>query len=155
MLGSRPCDTPLEPGQKLSEDQDGDPVDRGRYQRLVGKLIYLFHSRPDIAIAVSMVSQFMHALRTSHLEAVMRILRYLKASPGKGLYFSKHDHLSVEAFTDANWVGSITDRRSTSEYCTFVGGNLVTWRSKKHNVAARSSAEAEFRAIVQGVCGLL
>ncbi|XP_028078310.1 uncharacterized protein LOC114280179 [Camellia sinensis] len=80
----------------------------------------------EVAIAVSTVSQFMHAPRTSHLEAVMRILRYLKSSPEKGLYFSKHSHLSVEAFTDADWAGLVTDRRSTSEYCTFVGGNLVT-----------------------------
>ncbi|XP_028102592.1 uncharacterized protein LOC114301831 [Camellia sinensis] len=123
MLGGRPYDTLLEPGQKLSEDQEGDPVDRGRFQRLVGKIIYLSHSRPDIAIAVSIMSQFMHAPRNSHLEAVMRILRYLKSSPRKGLYFSKHDHLSVEAFTDTDWAGSVTDRRSTFGYCTFVDGN--------------------------------
>ncbi|XP_028063391.1 uncharacterized protein LOC114266673 [Camellia sinensis] len=106
-------------------------MDSGRYQRLVGKLIYVSHSRPDIAIAVSMVSQFTHAPRTSHFEAVIRILRYLKSSPRKSLYFSKHGHLSVKAFTDANRVGSVTNRRSTSGYYTFVGGNLVTWRSKK------------------------
>ncbi|XP_028059561.1 uncharacterized protein LOC114263251 [Camellia sinensis] len=147
MLGGRLCDTPLELGQKLSEDQGGNPVDRRRYQRLVGKLIYLSHSRLDIATAVSMVSQFMHAPKSSHLEAVMRILRYSKVSPAKGLYFSKHGHLSVEAFTDADWVGSVTDKRSTSEYYTFVGGNLFTWRSKKQNVVTRSSAEAEFRAM--------
>ncbi|XP_028090684.1 uncharacterized protein LOC114290875 [Camellia sinensis] len=126
MLGGRPCETPLESSQKLSGDQEGDPADRGRYQRLVEKLIYLSHSRSDIVIAVSMVNQFMHASRTSHLEAVMRILRYLKSSLGNGLYFSKHGHLSVEAFIDADWAGSVTDRRSTSGYCTFVGGNLVT-----------------------------
>ncbi|GMP24209.1 hypothetical protein CsSME_00001553 [Camellia sinensis var. sinensis] len=82
----------------------------------------------------------MHAPHETHLAVVMRILRYLKSSPGKGLYFSKHDHLRVEAYTDADCVGSLIDRRSTSGYCTFVGGNLVTWRSKKHNVVARSSA---------------
>ncbi|XP_028103865.1 uncharacterized protein LOC114302942 [Camellia sinensis] len=123
-------------------------MDRGRYQRLVGKLIYLSHLRPDIAIAVRIISQFMHAPKTTYLEAVMRILRYLKSSPGKGLYFSKHGHLSVEAFIDADWVGSVTDRRSTFGYLTFVGGNLVTWRSKKQNVVTRSSADVEFRAMV-------
>ncbi|CAL5375989.1 unnamed protein product [Camellia sinensis] len=76
-------------------------------------------------------------------------------APGKGLYFSKYDHLHVEAYIDADWAGSVTDRRLTSGYCTFVGGNLVTWRSKKQNVVARSSAEAEFRAMAQGVCELL
>ncbi|XP_028127083.1 uncharacterized protein LOC114323622 [Camellia sinensis] len=126
LLGSKACDTSLEPELKLNEDQGGELVDKGRYQSLVGKLIYLSHSRPNIAIAVSMVSQFMHALHAIHLEAVMRVLRYLKSSPRKGLYFSRHGHLSVEAYTDADWAGSVTDRRSTSGYCTFVGGNLVT-----------------------------
>ena len=155
MLGSKACDSPMEQNQKLSDDSSGEMVDRGRYQRLVGKLIYLSHTRPDIAFAVSVVSQFMHSPRASHHDAVLRILRYLKSAPGKGLFFARHDHLRVEAYTDADWAGSITDRRSTSGYCTFVGGNLVTWRSKKQNVVARSSAEAEFRAMAQGICELL
>ncbi|XP_028114167.1 uncharacterized protein LOC114312154 [Camellia sinensis] len=102
-----------------------------------------------------MVSQFTHAARATHLEAVMRILRYLKSSPRKGLYFSKHGHLSVEAYTDADWAGLVTDRRSTSGYYTFVGENLVTRRNKKQNVVARSSTEAAFRAMAQDVCELL
>jgi hypothetical protein len=101
------------------------------------------------------VSQFMHFPREPHMEAVYRILRYLKSSPGKGLLFSQYDHLKIEAYIDADWAGSITDRRSTSGYCTFVGGNLVTWRSKKQSVVAKSSAEAEFRAMAQGVCEIL
>eukprot|EP00257_Ricinus_communis_P021898 XP_015581477.1 uncharacterized protein LOC107262132 [Ricinus communis] len=93
--------------------EDGDPLDNiAHYQRLVGKLIYLTVTRPDIAYAVSMVSQFMYAPRTSHLDAVDRILRYLKGVPGQ------------------DWAGSC-DRKSTSGFCTFVGGNLVTWKSKK------------------------
>ena len=89
----------------------------------------------------------MHAPRESHYGAVLRILRYLKSAPGNGLFFGIHNHLQVESYTDADWAGSITDRRSTSGYCTFVGGNLVTWRSKKQAVVSRSSAEAEFRAM--------
>jgi len=79
----------------------------------------------------------------------------LKTSPGKGLLFAKHSHLRVEAYTDADWAEFVTDRRSTSGYFTFVGGNLVTWRSKKQNVVARSSVEAEFRAMAQGICEVL
>ncbi|XP_028127128.1 uncharacterized protein LOC114323666 [Camellia sinensis] len=127
-------------------------MDKGRYQRLMAKLIYLSHSRPDITIVVSMVSQFMHAPRTSHLEAVMRIMRYLKSSPGNGLYFSKHGHLGVEAFTDADWSRLITDRMVNLWILHICWRNLVTLRSKKQNVVARSSAEAEFRAMAQGVC---
>ena len=155
MLGSKACDTPIEANQKLGDDPDGAVVDKGRYQRLVGKLIYLSHTRPDIAFAVSVVSQFMHAPRQSHYDAVLRILRYLKSAPGKGLFFGIHNHIQVEGYTDADWAGSATDRRSTSGYCTFVGGNLVTWRSKKQSVVSRSSAEAEFRAMSQGICELL
>jgi len=155
MLGSKACDTPIEAKQKLGDDLDGAVVDKGRYQRLVGKLIYLSHTRPDIAFAVSAVSQFMHAPRESHYDAVLRILRYLKSAPGKGLFFGIHNHIQVEGYTDADWAGSATDRRSTSGYCTFVGGNLVTWRSKKQSVVSRSSAEAEFRAMSQGICELL
>jgi len=106
-------------------------VDKGRYQRLVGWLIYLSHTHPDIAYAVSVGSQFMHFPRETNMEAVYCILRYLKSSLGKGLLFSQHDHLKIEAYTDADWDGSIMDRQSTSGYCTFVGGNLVTWRSKE------------------------
>ncbi|MCI30025.1 hypothetical protein A2U01_0051234, partial [Trifolium medium] len=94
----------------------------------------------------------MHSPFEEHLEAVYRILRYLKATPGKGLFFRKTNDRNVSIFTDADWAGLITDRRSTSGYCTYVWGNLVTWSSKKQGVVARSSAEAEFRAMTQGIC---
>ena len=155
MSGCKPSNTPIEVNTKLGEVKDGVPVDTGRYQRLVGRLIYLSHTRPDIAFAVSMVSQFMHSPYEKHLEAVYRILRYLKGTPGKGLLFKKNEKRGIEVYTDADWVGSITDRRSTSGYCTFLWGNLVTWRSKKQNVVARSSAEAEYRSMAQGVCEIL
>ena len=70
----------------------------------------------------------------------------------KGLFFKKIDVKNVAIFTDANWAGSITDRKSNSCYCTYVWGNLVTWRCKKQGVVARSSAEAQFRAMTQGIC---
>lgn len=86
----------------------------------------------------------MHAPGEAHFKAIFRILRYLKGTPGKGLIFRNKGHIQVEAYTDVDWEGNINDRRSTSGYCTFVGGNLVAWRSKKQNVVAKSSAEAEF-----------
>ncbi len=73
----------------------------------------------------------------------------------KDFFFPKHDHLQIKAFTDADWIGFLDDRRSTSGYCTFVSVNLVTWRSKKQNVTARSSAEIEYRVIIQGTYELL
>ena len=89
------------------------------------------------------------------MNAVYRILRYLKSSPGKGLFFGKTQGFEISGYTDADWAGDKTDGKSTSGYFTFVGGNLVTWRSKKQKVVARSSAEAEFRGMVHGICELL
>ena len=115
--------------------------------------MYLSHTRPDLAYALSVVSQFMHNPGEQHMKAVMRILRYLKTNLGKGILFSKNeDYSNIEVYTDADWAGSVSDRRSTSGYFTFVGGNLVTWRSKKQHVVARSSAEAEYRGMALGVC---
>jgi hypothetical protein len=129
-LGSKPAESPIEVNHKLQTGV-GVSIDLGRYQRLVRRLIYLSHTRPNIAYAVSLVSQYMHGPRDSPLHIVFRILWYLKSAPRKGLLFSRHGHLRIEAYTDVDWARSLDDRRSASGYCTFVGGNLVTWRSKK------------------------
>ena len=155
MLACKPANTPIDPNHKLGEENEDAIVNRETYQRLVGRLIYLSHTRLDIAYAGSVMSQFMHNPKEIHLQAAYRILRYLKGNPRRGILFKRNTGLVLEAYTDADYAGSIMDRRSTSGYCTFLGGNLVTWRSKKQNVVARSSAEAEFRAMAQGVCELL
>lgn len=155
MLECQPIDTPIEVNHKLTESTGQVPTNRERYQKLVGKLIYLAHTRPDIAYAVSIVSRFMHAPSESHMKAVFRILRYLKSSPGKGLFFGRNGSVEVKGYTDSDWAGDKSDGKSTSGYFVFVGGNLVTWRSKKQKFVSRSSAEAEFRGMVHGVCELL
>ncbi|XP_059649061.1 uncharacterized mitochondrial protein AtMg00810-like [Cornus florida] len=147
MLGGRPVDAPMDSNTKLVSDEGDLFNDPGRFRRLVGKLIYLTITRPDISYAVSVVSQFIGAPRMPHWIAVLRIIRYLKRAPSFGLLYKSNGHLRVEGFTDADWAGSLSDRRSTTGYCTFVGGNLVTWKSKKQTVVARSSAEAEYRAM--------
>ncbi|CAL9022112.1 unnamed protein product, partial [Prunus brigantina] len=126
MLDCKPADTPIIQNHHLGEYPDQVPTNKERYQRLVGRLIYLSHTRPDIAYAVSVVSQFMHSPSEDHMNSVLRILRYLKSAPGKGLMFSKHGHLNIDGYSDADWAGNVTDRKSTSGYFTFVGGNLVT-----------------------------
>ncbi|XP_071713263.1 uncharacterized protein [Rutidosis leptorrhynchoides] len=120
-------------------------------KRIVGKLIYLAHTRPDIAHAVGVVSQFMHQPQHHHMEAVWRIIKYLKGTAGDGVLFSKNNHLETQVYTDAGYGGEKGDRKSTSGYFSLVGGNLVTWKSKKQKVVALSSAEAEFRGIARGV----
>ena len=89
------------------------------------------------------------------MEAVYQILRYLKSAPGRGLLFSKKKVQDIKGYINSDWAGNQTNKRSTSEYFTFVQCNLVTWRSKKQKVVARSSAEAEYRGMTHGVCELL
>ena len=115
-IACKPASTPIDPNHKLGDAKDDKDVDKERFQRLVGKLIYLAHTRPDIAYAVSVVSQFMHNLKETHLQAVNRILHYLKASPGKGILFKKGEGLILEAYMDADYAGSLVDRRSTTGY---------------------------------------
>lgn len=89
------------------------------------------------------------------MQGVYRVLHYLKADPTKGTLNMKNSEFILEAYTEANYAGAPMDHRSTSGYCTFLGGNLMTWRNKKQNVVARSSAEAAFKAMAQGICELL
>ena len=145
MMGCRPVDTPMDANVKLNNKDDDQPIDKGQYQRLVGKLIYLAHTRLDIAFAVSCVSQFMHSPSKSHLDVVYRILKYLKGTLGRGLMFKKNEGRNIEVYVEVDWAGLVNDRRSTLGYCSYVWGNLLTWRSKKQSVVARSSAEAELR----------
>ena len=151
MLDCKPIKTPIEQEGK-AKLIEGDMVDKGRYQWLVGKLIYLSHTKPDITFAVSVVSQYMHSSCQGHFHLVYQILRYLKKTLGKGLFFGKEGNRKVEIFTDADWAGSINDRKSTSGYCTRLWGNLVTWHNKKKSVVARSSTEADYKAMTYGIC---
>lgn len=158
LLGCKPAETPMDSSTHLSREtsaHDQPLEDPGMYRRLVGKLIYLTVTRPDITFAVSVVSQHMQTPLQSHLQAVRRILLYLKKAPGQGLvYRSSSTPPSLVAFADADFAGSVDDRRSTSGYCTFFAGNLITWRSKKQTVVARSTAEAEYRAMAHTVAEL-
>ena len=97
----------------------------------------------------------MHDPRKQHMEAAYRILKYLKGSPGKGLWFRTCGHLRIEGYCDADWTSCLDDRRSTSGYCIFVGGNPVSWHSKKQEVVARSTAKAEYRAMAVSLCEMI
>lgn len=122
MLGCKPSDIPIEVGKK-SEDF-GKTVNKERYQRLMGKMIYLSYTRLDIAFTISIVSQHMHSPKEAHIDIVYRILRCLKGSFGMALLFKKNKYKNLDAYAD--WAGLIEDRKSTIGYCTFVFGNLVS-----------------------------
>lgn len=127
ILGCKPVSTPVDSCGKL-KTENNEVVDKLSYQRLVGKLIYLSQTRPDICYAVSYVSQFMHNPTSHHFTSAMRILRYLKNAPGQGLYFRKTTDRGLNVFTDADW-GSSSDLRSTSRYGTFLWGNGIARNS--------------------------
>lgn len=154
-LGSKPAKTPLEDGYKVKrkgEKGTDDPLDKphadpSQYRRLVGKLIYLTITRPDLCFAVNQVSQHMKEPTIYHWNMVERILRYLKGSPGQGIWMGKNGNAEIVGYCDADYAGDTIDRKSTTGYCTFIGGNLVTWKSKKQKVVSCSSAEAEYRAM--------
>ncbi|GAA0143340.1 hypothetical protein LIER_35726 [Lithospermum erythrorhizon] len=124
MLGCRASSSPLKLGNK-DHMFEGEPVEISPYQQLVRKLIYLSHTKPDIAFAISLVSQYMHKPCQEHLDAVYRILKYLKQAPGKGLFFKKSGDRTTKTFTDADWTGSVDDKRSTSRYCALSAINIA------------------------------
>ncbi|XP_031742429.1 uncharacterized protein LOC116404355 [Cucumis sativus] len=146
MLGCRPADTPIEFNCKLENSDDQVPVDKEQYKHFVGKLIYLSNTCPDI------FSFSVQASYEKYMEAVNIIMRYLKTTSGKEVMFRKTNRKTIEAYTDSDWTGSVVDRKSTSGYCTFVWCNLVTWRSKKQSVVAKSSVEVEYRVMSLEIC---
>jgi Reverse transcriptase (RNA-dependent DNA polymerase) len=113
MLGCRPAVSSIDVKTKIDTDV-GEQIDRERYQRLVGRLIYLCHTRPDISFAASVVSRYMHDTRKGHMDAVYHILRYLKSAPGNDLIFKKNGHINIEGYCDSKWASCQDDRGQLS-----------------------------------------
>jgi histone deacetylase 1/2 len=136
----KPLNTPLSPSEKLSVET-GTKLgvqDSTTYRSLVGALQYLTLTRPNLSFPVNKVCQF-HAPTTEHWTTVKRILRYVKRTLGYGLKIQKSPSMTVSAFFDADWAGSIDDRRSTSGFCVFLGPNLISWSARKQGTVSRSS----------------
>ncbi|XP_070033010.1 uncharacterized mitochondrial protein AtMg00810-like [Nicotiana tomentosiformis] len=126
MLNCKPVDSPMDPNTKLVPGQGKPLKDPGRYRRLVGKLNYLTITRPDISFAVSVVRQFLQSPCDSHWDAAIRILRYVKGSLRQSLLYENKGYADIVGYSDADWAGSPSDRRSTSGYCILIGGNLIS-----------------------------
>jgi len=147
--------TPLEPNIRFTP-QDGTLLnDATLYQQLVGSLIYLTVTWPDISYVVHMVSQFMNSPRTTHYAVVLRIIRYIKSTLFYGLHYLITSPLILRAYSDADWAGDPSDRRSTIGFCIFLGDSFISWRSKKQTLVARSSTEAEYRALANTTSEIL
>ncbi|KAM1270153.1 hypothetical protein ACFX2G_002244 [Malus domestica] len=154
LLGAKPSKVPMEPDLVLLPTGSDLLKDPTQYRRMVGKLIYLTITRPEITYAVNTLSQFMQEPRRHHLDAAHRLLRYLKNAPGQGLLFSSQSKLNLIGYCDADWARCPITRRSVTGYCIFLGNSLISWKSKKQVTVARSSAEAEYRSMAAATCEL-
>ncbi|OIT29309.1 putative mitochondrial protein, partial [Nicotiana attenuata] len=123
--------TPASPSTKLSSTEGSQFNNSTLYRSVVGALQYLTFTRPDIAFAVTKVSQFMHCTMDSHWTAVKHILRYIKATPSHGLFFAKGTSTLLHGYTDSDWGGDVNDRKSTTRFAIFLGSNLISWASRK------------------------
>ncbi|XP_019186556.1 PREDICTED: uncharacterized protein LOC109181259 [Ipomoea nil] len=118
-----------------------------QYRRIVGALQYLTITRPDLSYAVNRLCQFMHSPTTDHWGLVKRVLRYIKGTLDYGLSLRASSTTAIHAFSDSDWAGCLVDRKSTSGYAVFLCSNLVSWLSRKQRTVARSSTEAEYKAL--------
>ncbi|CAH9102929.1 unnamed protein product [Cuscuta europaea] len=142
--GKSSMPTPMSPNNKLDSDPSGKPVDPTNYRAIIGSLLYLTSSRPDIVFSTCLCARFQANPKESHLTAVRRILRYLKGTVNLGLWYPKHSGFDLVGYSDADFAGCTMDRRSTSGGAQFLGKKLVCWSSKKQNCVSTSTAEAEY-----------
>jgi Reverse transcriptase (RNA-dependent DNA polymerase) len=147
---SSPAKTPISTATKLDLDPKGKKVDSSTYRGMVGSLLYLTASRPDIMFATCLCARFQADPKESHLIAIKRIFRYLKGTPNLGLWYPKDTGFELVGYSDSDYAGCKIDRKSTTGSCQFLGGRLVSWFSKKQHSVSTSTAEAEY--IAAGSC---
>jgi len=159
MIDCNPAATPAELSLKLIQDETKVSVDETLYRQMIGSLRYICHSRPEITYSVGIVSRFLSNPKQSYLVAAKRILRYLKGTLGYGLIFlhqsKEGDHLQLLAYSDSDWSGDATDRKSTSGQVFLLSGSPISWSSKKQTVVALSTCEAEYIAACSAACQAL
>ncbi|GJT21465.1 putative ribonuclease H-like domain-containing protein [Tanacetum coccineum] len=157
MESVRTATTPYEASKPKSKDEPDDAVNVHLYRSMIGSLMYLTASRPDIMFAVSACSRHQVTPLTSNLNAVKKIFKYLKGQPKLGLWYPRDSPFVLEAYSDSDYAGSHGDRKSTTGGCQFLGRRLISWQCKKQTIVATSSTEAEYVAAANccGQCGLL
>ncbi|GKB48418.1 hypothetical protein Tco_0899171, partial [Tanacetum coccineum] len=148
----RTATTPIESNKPLVKDEDGIDVDVHVYRSMIGSLMYLTASRPDIMFAVCACARHQVTPKASHLNAVKRIFRYLKHQPKLGLWYPRDSPFELEAYSDSDYGGASLDRKSTTGGCQFLGRRLISWQCKKQTIMANSTTEAEYVAAAN-CCG--
>ena len=143
--------TPLMQDEKLCTNDGANKVNERLYRSLVGCLMYLTATRPDILYAVSLLSRFMHCASELHFKAAKRVLRYIKGTTNFGVTFRRSNEVSLHGFSDSDWAGSCDDMKSTSGYLFNLGSGNFSWNSKKQDVVAQSTAKAEYIAAAAAV----
>ena len=153
MFDCNPVKYPMEPNTQLVKDDHGKSVNLTEFKSIVGGLRYLVHTRPNIAYSVGIVSRFMERPTTLHLNAVKRILRYIKGTMDYGLVYSKGSgNYLLSGYSDSDLAGNVEDRRSTGGVVFYLNESLITWVSQKQRCVALSSCEAEFMAATAAAC---
>ncbi|GJU74750.1 putative ribonuclease H-like domain-containing protein [Tanacetum coccineum] len=152
MESVRTATTPYEASKPKSKDEPDDAVNVHLYRSMIGSLMYLTASRPDIMFAVSACSRHQVTPLTSNLNAVKKIFKYLKGQPKLGLWYPRDSPFVLEAYSDSDYAGSHGDRKSTTGGCQFLGRRLISWQCKKQTIVATSSTEAEYVAAAN-CCG--
>lgn len=147
LLGSRPFSTPMELNHKLLADDGPKYSDPVRFRRLVGRLVYLTNTRPNIQYPVHVLSQVMHDPREAHWDAAVRIVRYLKRCPGQGIFLKADSDLRIQSYCDADWNACPHTRRSLSACVVQLGGSPISWKLKKQDTVSHSSAESVYRSM--------
>ena len=142
----------MESTLKLSANDTNFYEDPSGYRRLIGILLYLTLTMPDLAYSVWVLNQFLAKLAVSHHQAIIRILRYLKATPGQGLFFPSFSDFQLKGFSDSDWAGGVDTRRSFTGFAIFLGNSMISWKSKKQVTISLSSAEAEYQALATTTC---
>jgi hypothetical protein len=146
MKDAKPAKTPMGTGGHVNLNKGGKSVDQKAYQSMIGSLLYLYASRPDIMLSVCMCARYQSDPKECHLVAVKRILRYLVSTLRFGMWYPKGSTFDLIGYSDSDYVGCKVDRKSTLGMCQFLGRSLVSWSSKKQTYVALSTAEAEYVA---------
>ncbi|XP_039123455.1 secreted RxLR effector protein 161-like [Dioscorea cayenensis subsp. rotundata] len=155
MQNCKKIDTPLNPNEKLHLYDNSGEIDPVRNRRIVGALLYLTHTHPDITHAVSMVSRFMQSPSVFHFGSVKRILRYISGTINYGIHYKKCEEFKLIGYSDSDWSGSQDDQRSTTGWVFSLGSGAIAWFSKKQAITALSSTEVEYISLTAAICEAL